>query len=126
MSSSYHPSDEILFGENDQQEWPEEMKDHILKAAAHKAGHGPHPGRYKGPPPVDRQPDTTELARERMMETGPAQELPPPGPLPPQESVDQPPPAGGKKKGGGKPPGGTTPTAIGAAAVKPEEPEGGF
>jgi hypothetical protein len=106
----------------------QDERDHFVKAMEHHAGLGPDPGKYRGPGPKEpeEREDTSEaLAAEYLREAGPARELPPPGPLPPQESVEQPTPAGGKKKPG-KPPGGTTPAAIGASAVKPEEPEGGF
>lgn len=136
MSAPFEPEGQMNF-QGDQDDWdkaPPEWKEHVMKAFLHAAGVGPHPGKYSGPQhqirydherDVHEYPTERDLAHEWMQEQGPAQEKQPGGPLPPQEAVQQPAPAG-KKKGGGKPPSGTTPTAIGAAAVKPEEPEGGF
>jgi hypothetical protein len=115
----------ILASDSDQDEFdkqPPEFHEHLEKALLHHTGHGPHPGLYEGPQVPDT---TTELAAEHMRETGPPEGTPAQGPLPPQEAVSQPMPGGGKKQGT-KPPTQGTPTAIGAAAVKPEAPEGGF
>lgn len=114
-------------GDQDQfDRMPEEWKDHFMKAVVHKAGLGPHPGIYKGPTkPIDTgEPTEAELASERIQEQGPAPELPPGGPLPPQEAVQQPTP--GKAKKPSAAPHGTTPVALGEQAVQPEPPEGQF
>jgi hypothetical protein len=118
------------FYSSDQDEWdqmPEEKKEHFTKAMVHQAGLGPHPGKYQGPEqgPASDGVSESALARAHMQEMGPPEQTPPQGPLPPQEAVAQPMPQGGKKQGS-KPPTQGTPTAIGAAAVKPPEPEGGF
>jgi|SRR5215469_938467 len=97
-------------------EMPSEMQEHLLKAVAHHRGHEPeHPGMYTGP---------QMLVEEKLREIGPGQSAPPPGPLPPQEVVEQP-----QQQKKGKPPAqphGQTPAAAGAAAVQPEQPEGNF
>ena len=42
---------------------PQEFKDHLLAAMTHMAGHGPHPGKYKGPPlKHDEEPDENEIS----------------------------------------------------------------
>jgi hypothetical protein len=105
---------------------PEEWKDHLMKAVVHKAGLGPHPGIYKGSnrPRDLEEPTEADLASERIQEQGPGAMTPEGGPLPPQESVEQPSP--GKAKKPSAPPHGTTPTAIGEQAVQPEPPAGQF
>lgn len=132
------PEPQITF-HGDQDDWdkaPPEWKEHVEKAFLHKAGLGAHPGKYKGPQHqirfdqdrnVHQYPTESDLARQRFEEEGPPTAAPARGPLPPQESVQQPAPAGGgKKQAPSKPPSGTTPTGLGAAAVKPEEPQGNF
>jgi hypothetical protein len=118
------------FYSSDQDEWdqmPEEKKEHFMKAMVHQAGLGPHPGKYQGPEQGPRMEDPSEsaLAVAHMREMGPAEPTPPQGPVPPQEAVQQPQPGSGKKQSS-KPPTQGTPAAVGAAAVKPESPEGGF
>jgi hypothetical protein len=115
-------------GDQDQfDQMPEEWKDHLMKAVVHKAGLGPHPGIYKGPtrPMNTGEPTEAELASERVQEQGPAPMMPEGGPLPPQESLEQPSPGQGKKKEPSAPHG-TTPVALGQQAVQPEPPEGQF
>jgi hypothetical protein len=44
--------DESKQDESEQDEFdalPEDFKEHMWKAFIHKAGHGPHPGKYQGP-----------------------------------------------------------------------------
>jgi len=55
-------------GGGDDDEMPPEMKAHMLAAFAHKAGLGPHPGMYKGPPrrkraDLDDEPTDTDMQR---------------------------------------------------------------
>jgi hypothetical protein len=118
----------IMFSgdQDDYDALPSEMKEHMTDAIAHMAGVGPHPGKYRGPKPEGRDPEElteSELAGQYLREhpSTPAQ---PPAQLPPQEAVTQPP----QQKGGRPPaqPHGETPVATGAAAVKPQEPEGNF
>jgi hypothetical protein len=56
-----------LQGGDDDDEMPPEMRDHMLAAFAHKAGLGPHPGMYKGPPRRKRadrdEPTDTDMQR---------------------------------------------------------------
>lgn len=118
----------MIFGasDKDQDEFdaqPPEWHEHLAKSLLHHTGMGEHPGEYAGPTA-----DTTEaLAHERLAEAGPPGAPAPQGPPPPQEQVQQPMPGGGKKpQGKQKPPSGTTPTGIGAAAVKPAQPEGEY
>jgi hypothetical protein len=57
---------QIGFQGGDDDEMPPEMKDHMLAAFAHKAGLGPHPGIYKGPPRRKRdrdEPTDTDMQR---------------------------------------------------------------
>jgi hypothetical protein len=46
---------------------PNEMKDHMWKAFAHKAGVGPHPGVYKGP--AIKQPEGFETPEDAENQT---------------------------------------------------------
>lgn len=115
-------------GDQDQHDrMPEEWKDHFMKAVVHNAGLGPHPGIYKGPtkPVNTEEPTEAELASERLQEQGPAPMMPPGGPLPPQEGVQQPAPPSKKGKPSA-PPHGTTPVGVAAQVVQPEPPEGQF
>lgn len=130
------PEPQITF-QGDQDDWdkaPPEWKEHVTKAMMHAAGVGPHPGKYKGPHhqirydherDVHEYPTESDLAHERFQETGPAPELPPGGPLPPQEAVDQPGGGKGKKQPSAKPHG-QTPVATAEQVVQPEPPQGGF
>jgi hypothetical protein len=124
--------------QGDQDDWdalPEQFKDHVTKAFMHKAGVGPDPGKYQGPPGILRRhgpdrlgrisPTEGDLAGERLLETGPAPEVQPGKPLPPQEAI-QTPPIAGKKGKAAAPPHGSTPAQIGSSAVAPEPPAGEF
>src|SRR5215475_2116056 len=124
----------------DQEDWeamPPEMREHLWKAYQHKAGLGPHPGKYKGPDfeyrneEGDERDEPTEggdLARLREeQETGEEElhqqeEQRENTPTPPQEALpSQPPLQGGKKHGPAKPSSGT-PAAIGQQIVQPPPP----
>src|ERR1700746_1902285 len=53
-------------GADEDDDMPPEMRDHMLAAFAHKAGLGPHPGMYKGPPRKKRdsdEPTDTDMQR---------------------------------------------------------------
>jgi hypothetical protein len=130
-----YPGDQDDFGDA-----PPGYKDHLEKAFVHKAGLGPHPGKYQGPPheirhgPAreDRQ-EPTEGDIARLIEEehpGETQELlakreaVQPGPA--QETLEQPPRGGGSKGQSQKPPGRGTPAALGQQAVAPEPPAGEF
>jgi hypothetical protein len=54
-------------GGDEEGEMPPEMKDHMLAAFAHKAGLGPHPGKYKGPP-WRKSDDPTDADMQRAEE----------------------------------------------------------
>lgn len=62
-------SDEPMIGfggGDDEDDMPPEMKAHMLAAFAHKAGLGPHPGMYQGPPRrkrVSDEPSDTDMQR---------------------------------------------------------------
>jgi hypothetical protein len=117
-----------------------EYRSHLEKSFIHKAGLGPHPGRYKGPQHRVRhgeereaRSDPTEGDLARLTEEedpgGPEQLLAKresEQPSPPEETIQQPPRGGGGKQGGGKPPSKGTPAALGQEAVAPSPPEGEF
>lgn len=120
----------------DQDEWeamPQAMRDHMWAAMMHKAGLGPHPGKYKGPKHepdeedvVQHSADPTEgeLARLREEMEAPPEEK---GPTPPEEALPpQPPLQGGGGKPAPKPPSKGTPAALGQEAVQPPPPQGEF
>jgi hypothetical protein len=132
-NEEHDPASEIGF-EGDE-EMPQEFRAHLFDAVAHHAGHGKHPGKYKGPPHAIREdedqldrpvPSDVDLARLREEIEGPGDQAPPKPPLPPQEALPSPPPLGGKGKGGGKPPSQGTPTAIGEKAAAQPPPGGDF
>jgi hypothetical protein len=70
------PEQQIGFqGGDDDDDMPPEMRDHMLAAFAHKAGLGPHPGMYKGPPRKKRDPDEpTDTDMQRAAEEPIAEE----------------------------------------------------
>jgi hypothetical protein len=67
MTMNDDTEQQIGFQGGDDDEMPPEMKDHMLAAFAHKAGLGPHPGMYKGPPRRKRadrnEPTDTDMQR---------------------------------------------------------------
>jgi hypothetical protein len=127
----------FLGDQDDHDSMPQEYADHMERALVHAAGHGEHPGRYRGPQHRIRhdeeredRAEPTEGALARLMEEqGPpdlqarAQKEQAP---PPQESVQQPPRDSGGKSGSSKPPTHPTPAALGQEAVAPEPPSGEF
>ena len=117
--------------EDQQEEWEQmhpQKQAHIQAAFVHRAGLGPHPGKYEGPelrePTGD--PTVTELASQHMRELPAADPEEPKPPVPPQEEIAGSGPEPQKKAGKGKAPSAGTPAAIGAKAVAPPEPEGNF
>lgn len=67
----------MIFFPGDQEDFddhPQEFKDHMAKAFEHKAGLGPHPGKYQGPPLKMREGDEqddrdiTDADRQRAQE----------------------------------------------------------
>jgi hypothetical protein len=136
MTEDYDPTQEIRF--QDDEEMEPEVRHHILDAAAHHAGHGPHPGHKKRHHQIrenedqqDRE-EPTEGTLQRLreeeypemmgMEQGQQK-----GPVPPSEALPAQPPISGKGgKPGPKPPSQGTPAAIGHAAVAQPPPAGEF
>lgn len=142
MPDNYDPAQEINF-EGDQDDWdeaPEEMKDHMLAAFAHKAGHGRHPGHgphehhiREGDEQLERQAPTESHLRSLIEEEHPgeAQELlakrqAAGEPTPAQETMEQPPRAPAGRQGAAKPPSKGTPAAIGHETVQEPPPAGEF
>lgn len=136
MAEEYDPAQEIGF-EGDE-EAPAAHRHHIFDAAAHQAGHAPHPGKPKQPRHTIREhpdqldrpvPTESDLARLREeMEYGEqlgAQQGQKP-PVPPEEALPPQPPLSGGKGKEAKPPSAGTPTAIGQATVAPPPPAGEF
>lgn len=74
MSEEYDPEQEIGFAGDE--DMPQDFGHHLLDAAAHHVGHGPHPGKYRGPSheirenehqldrPVPTEGDLARLAEE--------------------------------------------------------------
>jgi hypothetical protein len=132
MSDEHDPTSEIGF-EGDE-EMPKEFREHLFDAVAHHAGHGKHPGKYKGSPHHIREdedqldrPAPTPVDLARLREEMEGDEEPPKGPTPPAEALPpQPPLRGGDKGKGEKPPSGGTPVEIGQKTVAPPPPGGEF
>jgi hypothetical protein len=137
------PESQINFqgDQDDHEDAPPGYKDHLEKAFVHKAGLGPHPGKYRGPkhelrhgPAREERAEPTESDIARLVEEehpGETQELlekrEAAEPTPAQETLEQPPRSqGADKDGSTKPPSKGTPAALGQQAVAPEPPEGEF
>jgi hypothetical protein len=122
--------------QDDFEERPEEMKEHMMSAFVHNAGLGPHPGKYKGPKHEPTHPKHREGPSESLLQRLREEEYPEmmgmeqgqaKPPTPPEEALPPQPPIGGKGgKPGSKPPSQGTPTAIGHAAVAQPPPAGEF
>lgn len=136
------PSDSINYpgDQDDHDDAPPEYKEHLEKAFEHKAGLGPHPGKFRGPghelrhgPAREERSEPSEGDLARLIEEehpGETQELlakreaTEPGPA--QETLQQPPRGGGAKQQSQKPPSRGTPAALGQQAAAPEPPAGEF
>jgi hypothetical protein len=140
---SEEPESQIQFtgDQDDHESASPEYKDHLEKAFVHKAGLGPHPGKFQGQkhelrhgPAREERADPTEGDLARLIEEehpGETQaqlaKREAEQPSPPEETIQQPPRGGGGgKEGAGKPPSKGTPAALGQEAVAPPSPEGEF
>jgi hypothetical protein len=138
------PDSSIQFpgDQDDHEDSPPGYQEHLERAFVHKAGLGPHPGRYKGArhqirhgPAREEREDPQEGDIQRLIveeHPGEAQEQlaarqTEGQPSPAQETIEQPPSqgGGGGKEGGSKTSGGT-PAAIGAQTVAEPPPAGEF
>jgi hypothetical protein len=139
------PESSIQFtgDQDDHEASPPGYQEHLERAFVHKAGLGPHPGRYRGArheirhgPAREEREDPQEGDIQRLIaeeHPGEAQQQlaarqAESQPSPPQETLEQPPSqgGGGGGGGGGGKTGGGTPAAIGAQTVAQPPPAGEF